>query len=93
MQQRGFHLRSSTRETKDLQVSKRANESFLAERDIYAYGVSAQPLHLVSLFLSYHSPFLSGYWSPRGLSVTLSGQRSPVLHLDTLSPPSGRCSR
>lgn len=35
-----FHLRFSTRETKDLPVSKRANESFLAKGDIYAYRVS-----------------------------------------------------
>lgn len=38
--QMGFHLRSSTQETKDLPVSKRAHESFLAKRDIYAYRIS-----------------------------------------------------
>lgn len=38
--QMGFHLRSSTQETKDLPVSKRANESFLAKRDIYACRIS-----------------------------------------------------
>lgn len=48
MQQTGFHLRSPMWETKDLQVSKRVNESFLAKGDIYAYRVSGRAASLKS---------------------------------------------
>lgn len=40
IQQTGFHVRSSMKETKDLPVSKGGNKSFLAEGDTYAYRVS-----------------------------------------------------
>lgn len=69
MQQTGFHLRSSTRETKDLPVSKRANESFLAKGDIYAYRVTGRAASL-SLPLFF---FFCHMAPPRSLGIEALG--------------------
>lgn len=65
VQQTGFHLRSSMRETKDLPISKRADESFLARGDIRFAKPFPIPLIRLSIPLWLLKPWGVWVWPQR----------------------------